>query len=215
MKLGIRAVLYTIRKWKKTMLIFCLLLSIATLVLSGLAIADAQEEQAEEVRGTTGASFTVERNVSTGGWSSGSGGSYSTQEYLTADMMEKIAEVDGIKGYNASIRTILCLSDSNGNWLEQMKPTGHAMVDCQFYSYGCINSEYHSLFLSGALVMCEGRGIDTSIDNGIVISKEMAEKHGLKVGDTIQAVNNPLSSDKTRELKIIGLFEIVADKTDE
>lgn len=197
------------------MLIFCLLLSIATLVLSGLAIADAQEEQAEEVRGTTGASFTVERNVSTGGWSSGSGGSYSTQEYLTADMMEKIAEVDGIKGYNASIRTILCLSDSNGNWLEQMKPTGHAMVDCQFYSYGCINSEYHSLFLSGALVMCEGRGIDTSIDNGIVISKEMAEKHGLKVGDTIQAVNNPLSSDKTRELKIIGLFEIVADKTDE
>ena len=215
MKLGIRAVLYTIRKWKKTMLIFCLLLSIATLVLSGLAIADAQEEQAEEVRGTTGASFTVERNVSTGGWSRGSGGSYSTQEYLTADMMEKIAEVDGIKGYNASIRTILCLSDSNGNWLEQMNPTGHAMVDCQFYSYGCINSEYHSLFLSGALVMCEGRGIDTSIDNGIVISKEMAEKHGLKVGDTIQAVNNPLSSDKTRELKIIGLFEIVADKTDE
>lgn len=215
MKLGIRAVLYTIRKWKKTMLIFCLLLSIATLVLSGLAIADAQEEQAEEVRGTTGASFTVERNVSTGGWSSGSGGSYSTQEYLTADMMEKIAEVDGIKGYNASIRTILCLSDSNGNWLEQMNPTGHAMVDCQFYSYGCINSEYHSLFLSGALVMCEGRGIDTSIDNGIIISKEMAEKHGLKVGDTIQAVNNPLSSDKTRELKIIGLFEIVADKTDE
>ena len=215
MKLGIRAVLYTIRKWKKTMLIFCLLLSIATLVLSGLAIADAQEEQAEEVRGTTGASFTVERNVSTGGWSSGSGGSYSTQEYLTADMMEKIAEVDGIKGYNASIRTILCLSDSNGNWLEQMNPTGHAMVDCQFYSYGCINSEYRSLFLSGALVMCEGRGIDTSIDNGIVISKEMAEKHGLKVGDTIQAVNNPLSSDKTRELKIIGLFEIVADKTDE
>lgn len=197
------------------MLIFCLLLSITTLVLSGLAIADAQEEQAEEVRGTTGASFTVERNVSTGGWSSGSGGSYSTQEYLTADMMEKIAEVDGIKGYNASIRTILCLSDSNGNWLEQMNPTGHAMVDCQFYSYGCINSEYHSLFLSGALVMCEGRGIDTSIDNGIIISKEMAEKHGLKVGDTIQAVNNPLSSDKTRELKIIGLFEIVADKTDE
>lgn len=63
--------------------------------------------------------------------------------------------------------------------------------------------------------MCEGRGIDTSIDNGIIISKEMAEKHGLKVGDTIQAVNNPLSSDKTRELKIIGLFEIVADKTDE
>ena len=59
MNLGIRAILYTVRKWKKTLLVFCLLLSITTLVLSGLAIADAQEEQAEEVRGTTGASFTT------------------------------------------------------------------------------------------------------------------------------------------------------------
>lgn len=37
MNLGIRAILYTVRKWKKTLLIFCLLLSITTLVLSGLA----------------------------------------------------------------------------------------------------------------------------------------------------------------------------------
>ena len=34
-----------------TLLVFCLLLAITTLVLSGLAIADAQEEQAEEVPG--------------------------------------------------------------------------------------------------------------------------------------------------------------------
>ena len=61
MNLGIRAVLHTARKWKKTLLLFSLLLFITTLVLSGLAIADAQEEQVEEVRSTTGASFTVER----------------------------------------------------------------------------------------------------------------------------------------------------------
>ena len=215
MNLGTRAVLHTARKWKKTLLLFGLLLAITTLVMSGLAIADAQEEQAEELRGTTGASFTVQRDTSTGGWSSGSGGSFSTQEYITPDMMEKIGAIDGIKGYNASIRTILCLSENNGQWLEQMEPTGHAMVDCQFYSYGCINSEYHSLFLSGALVMCDGKTIDASMDNGIVISKDMADKHGLRVGDTIQAVNDPFSSDKTMELEITGLFEIVADKTDE
>ena len=73
-----RAVLYTARKWKRTLLLFCLLLAITTLVLSGLAIADVQEEQAEKVRGTTGASFTVSRNTATGGWSSDGGGSYST-----------------------------------------------------------------------------------------------------------------------------------------
>ena len=215
MNLGTRAVLYTVRKWKKTLLVFCLLLAITTLVLSGLAIADAQEKQAEEVRGTTGASFTVSRNTATGGWSSDGGGSYSTQEYLTADKMESIAAINGIEGYNASIRTILCLSDRQGQWLEQMEPTGHAIVDCQFYSYGCINSKYHSLFLSGAMVMCEGKTIDSSVKNGIVISKDIADKHDLKVGDTIQAVNNPLSDDKTMNLEIVGLFEVVADKTDE
>ena len=72
MTLGTRAVLHTARKWKKTLLLFCLLLFITTLVLSGLAIADAQEEQAEELRGTTGASFSVERDVSTGGWTTDS-----------------------------------------------------------------------------------------------------------------------------------------------
>ena len=215
MNLVIRAVLYTARKWKKTLLLFCLLLAITTLVLSGLAIADVQEEQAEEVRGTTGASFTVSRNTATGGWSSDRGGSYSTQEYLTADKMESIAAINGIEGYNASIRTILCLSDRRGQWLEQMEPTGHAIVDCQFYSYGCVNSKYHSLFLSGAMVMCEGKTIDSSVKNGIVISKDIADKHDLKVGDTIQAVNNPLSDDKTMNLEIVGLFEVVADKTDE
>ena len=85
MNLGIRAVLYTARKWKKTLLLFCLLLAITALVLSGLAIADAQEKQTEEVRGTTGASFTVERDLSTGGWTSG----YSTQRFMTEDMIQK------------------------------------------------------------------------------------------------------------------------------
>ena len=89
MNLGLRAILYTVRKWKKTLLVFCLILSISTLVLSGLAIADAQEEQSEELRGVTGASFTVERNLSTGGWASGNGGSYSTQEFITDEMLQE------------------------------------------------------------------------------------------------------------------------------
>ena len=103
MNLGIRAVLHTARKWKKTLLVFFLLLAITTLVLSGLAIADAQEEQSEELRGVTGASFTVERNLSTGGWTSGNGGSYSTQEFISGEMLQEIASVDGIAGYDSSI----------------------------------------------------------------------------------------------------------------
>ena len=113
MNLGIRAILYSARKWKKTLLVFCLLLAITTLVLSGLAIADAQEEQAEEVRGTTGASFTVERDISTGGWN----GNYSTQEFMSEDMIQQIAAVDGIAGYDATLITLpRIFNDRVRNW---------------------------------------------------------------------------------------------------
>ena len=117
MNLGIRAILYSARKWKKTLLVFFLLLAITTLVLSGLAIADAQEEQAEEVRGTTGASFTVERNLSTGGWASENGGSYSTQEFISEEMIQEIASVEGVADYDASTGCLPQLSNAAGESL--------------------------------------------------------------------------------------------------
>ena len=92
--LGIRAVLNTVRKWKKTLLLFCLLLFITTLVLSGLAIADAQDEQSEELRGVTGASFTVNAN-----------NGYTLQP-VTDGMIAEIAAIDGVESYNTSQYTI-------------------------------------------------------------------------------------------------------------
>ena len=106
MNLGIRAILYSARKWKKTLLVFCLLLAITTLVLSGLAIADAQEEQSEELRGVTGASFTVSAN-----------NGYTLQP-VTDEMIEEIAAIDGVESYNTSQYTIANLYHQgrmNGN----------------------------------------------------------------------------------------------------
>lgn len=215
MNLGIRAVLHTARKWKKTLLLFCLLLSIATLVLSGLAIADAQEEQAEELRGTTGASFTVSRNTATGGWSSSGGGSYSTQEFLSDDMLDKIAQTDGIKGYNATITTILSLYGEDHRYLENTTPRGIEYVDSQYYSYGCVDSQYSSLFLSNTLSLVDGRQITMDDKDVILVSKDLAEKHNLKTGDKIQAVNDPNANDPAKNVEIVGIFDVVADKTDE
>ncbi len=80
----------------------------------GLAIADAQEEQAEELRGTTGASFSVERDVSTGGWTTDSHGTYSTQDFITEDMIQEIASVEGITAYDASIISMPALYTESG-----------------------------------------------------------------------------------------------------
>ena len=207
MNLGIRAILYSARKWKKTLLVFFLLLAITTLVLSGLAIADAQEEQAEEVRGTTGASFTVQRDTSTGGWSSGSNGSYSTQEFMTDDMIQQIASLDGVAGYDASLITLPLFYNSSDEMLKTEK--------YGFYSYGSYNSQYHELFLSGRFELVEGTHITDDMPNGIIISRQLAEWNNLKLGDTVTGIYYPENNTPAVDMEIVGIFDVVADKDDQ
>ena len=198
MNLGIRAVLYTARKWKKTLLVFFLLLAITTLVLSGLAIADAQEEQSEELRGVTGASFTVSAN-----------NGYTLQP-VTDEMIEEIAAIDGIESYNTAKWTLLNLFN-NGETMTVMD--GQEMTADIFYGTGCFDSEYSPLFLSGALRLTEGTHVSGE-GHGIILCKDVAEKHGLSLGDTIQIKNgNP--DDPLVECQIAGLFEVIADDDDE
>ena len=204
MNLGTRAVLYTVRKWKKTLLVFCLLLAITTLVLSGLAIADAQEEQAEEVRGTTGASFTVERDISTGGWTS----SYSTQRFMTGDMIQKIAATDGIAGYDATLITLPRFFNGKREPL-----TIEKNFSC--YCYGSYNSQYHELFLSGRFELVEGTHITDDLTNGAIISRQLADQNGLKIGDTVTGIYYPENNTPAVDMEIIGIFDIVADKDDQ
>ena len=204
MNLGIRAVLYTARKWKKTLLLFCLLLAITALVLSGLAIADAQEKQTEEVRGTTGASFTVERDLSTGGWTSG----YSTQRFMTEDMIQKIATTDGIAGYDATLITLPRFFNSKREPL---------VIETNFscYCYGSYNSQYHELFLSGRFELVEGTHITDDLTNGAIISRQLADQNGLKTGDTVTGIYYPENNTPAVDMEIIGIFDIVADKGDQ
>ena len=198
MNLGIRAILYTVRKWKKTLLIFCLLLSITTLVLSGLAIADAQEEQSEELRGVTGASFTVTAN---NGY---------TLNPVTDEMIDEIAAIDGIESYNASQWTVVNLFE-NDNAIEALE--GQEYTKDLFYGTGCFDSAYSPLFLTGALRLTEGHHV-TEGNGGIILYEGVAEKYGLSIGDTLEVKNgNP--DDPVVECEIAGLFEVIADDTDE
>lgn len=230
MNLGIRAFLYTARKWKKSLLLFCLLLSITTLVLSGLAIADAQEKQTEEMRGTTGASFTVERNLSTGGWTSGTYGSYSTQEFITDEMLQEISSIDGISGYDASIvsmptlyqdqkvQSTSCPVHSFCDWNSEQQGKEKLITNGKvhdFYTYGSVNTEYNDLFVSGRFKLVEGSHITEDVANGLIINRERAEVNDLEIGDTLEGRIDPYGEDPVIEMEIIGFFDIVADKDDE
>ena len=198
MHLGTRAVLHTARKWKKTLLLFCLLLFITTLVLSGLAISDAQEEQSEELRGVTGASFTVNAN-----------NGYTLQP-VTDEMIEEIATINGVESYNTSQYTIANLYHQD----TLMKGTDEREgVADLFYATGCLDSEYSPMFLTGALRLTEGRHV-TNGNGGIILYEGIAEKYGLSIGDTLEIKNgNP--DDPLVECEIAGLFEVIADGDDE
>lgn len=198
MSLCTRAVLYTTRKWKKTLIVFCLFLFIATLVLSGLAILDAQEEQTEELRGVTGASFTISSN---NGY---------TLNPITDEMIDEIASINGIESYNTAKWTIVNLFHNNSP-MKVME--GMEYTQDMFYGTGCFDSEYSPLFLSGALRLTEGDHVSGE-GHGILLCKDVAEKHDLSVGDTIEIKNgNP--SDPLVECKISGVYEVIADDSDE
>ena len=198
MTLGTRAVLHTARKWKKTLLLFGLLVFIVTLVLSGLAIADAQEEQSEELRGVTGASFTVSAN-----------NGYTLQP-VTDEMIEEIAAIDGVESYNTSHWTIVNLYNQD----TLMKGTDEReYVADLFYATGCFDSEYSPMFLTGALRLTEGRHV-TEGNSGIILYEGLAEKYGLSLGDTLEIKNgNP--GDPLVECEIAGLFEVIADNDEQ
>ena len=196
--LGIRAILYSARKWKKTLLLFALLVFIVTLVLSGLAIADAQEEQSEELRGVTGASFTVNAN-----------NGYTLQP-VTDEMIEEIAAIDGVESYNTSQYTIANIY--NQDTLMKGTDEREGVADL-FYATGCFDSEYSPMFLTGALRLTEGRHV-TEGNSGIILFEGLAEKYGLSLGDTLEIKNgNP--GDPLVECEIAGLFEVIADNDEQ
>ena len=102
-----RSILYLFRKWKVSILLLLILFMVVTLTLSGIAVLNAEEQKTEEFKEATGTSFSVERNYESGGMETDEkGNTYLTSDPITDDMIEKIASVEGIKAYNATVDSI-------------------------------------------------------------------------------------------------------------
>ncbi len=149
-------------------------------------------------------SFTVERDISSGGWTNG----YSTQKFITEDIIGKIAAVDGIAGYDASLITLPRFFNDRGEALVTVR-------NFSYYCYGSYNSNYHELFLSGRFELAEGSHISDDMTDGVVISKQLADRNKLKIGDTVTGIYYPESNTPAVDMKIVGIFDIVADKDDQ
>ncbi len=214
-----RSFLYVSRNISRTLLLFFILLIVASFVLSGLSIMNASENTSAELRGTTGASFRIERNLATGGSSDQGGGlSYNTQEYVTDKMIEDINKIEGIKAYTAQSISRLSLCDTAGKRMEAIKYTtkwDDVELNYIYNDIGSFYSEYNEKFLSNQFELTEGKHITPDDKEVIVISEDLAKKHNLKLGDKASLYRDSWTSgtidagDESREVEIIGIFKII------
>lgn len=201
-----RAFLYVTRKKGKSILLFFILLIMATFVLSGLSIEKAALLEQKKLRQTMGGIFELlpefsknnpyfrEINDEEGGVT------LYTERPLTQEMIDLILEIDGIKSCDADAQ-----SNVRPN-LEIFKgnvPLKGKLND-SVYARTVYSSETNAFFTSQRLQLIEGRHITNAEKYSAIISKELADKNGLKIGDSFS-----IKADCSVKIKIIGIYEIL------
>ena len=196
-----RAWLYIVRKRGKSILLFVILLVMATFVLTALALGNASKAAQQELRQSLGGSFLIGFDYTENNpylkVESVYGGTlvYSTQQ-ISPELVEQVRSIDGVNYCSATTESLAVLPS-----LDLF--AGNIPIEEEFRNsskiLGTWKSEELSRFTSGQLALTEGRHIMPGDKNKGLISKDLADKNGLKIGDVIQ-------TDKGVEIEIVGLF---------
>ena len=200
-----RAYLYVTRKKGKSILLFFILLIMATFVLTGLSIQKASQAAQKNLREALGGKFyiTVELSESNPYFRIVDDGEGSLEFYtelpVTQDMIGAIMEISGIEKYDASAQTLVStnLTIFSGN----VPLKGE--INNKVYARTVAGTENNSFFQSGIMELIEGKHITGNESNAAVISRDMADQNNLQIGDSIF-----LQADEETEVKIIGIYEI-------
>lgn len=235
-----RAFLYVTRKRTKTLLLFLLLLVIATLALSGAAVRDAAATAQLNVRQALGGIFTLQQNTSDPSkWVSSDVGSFGSSSYyggapLTVELASYIqSHVSGIRGYNAAYTSYVVPLNQSGGVLELLDTgedggglgsllAGYGDFNSTVTAYASTDTAFDSFFSGGYLELTEGRHF-TAADtpNAAIISQALADLNGLRIGDKLtlrmsefKASMMGYDAAKTCvEVEIVGFFRATAKST--
>lgn len=188
------------------LLIFTLLVTTALTVLSA---GRAVEQGTTNVKETVGGSIHIDLDSSEENMGAGTqnqwGTTYQYQgDFITEEIIAAISKADGVVDCNAE--------REGGYW--------GAAVDFEYYpsmfnisytEFGAaapydvtLNSKLDTNFLNGTYTLEEGRHITADDSYAVMISKELAEKNSLSVGDSITMYS--LDVDAQDTFKIVGIF---------
>ena len=205
-----RAIRYCWRQKIRSIILLLVFTLLASAALTALSIGHATAEGTEEVKKTVGASIRVEidsgnRNNYGPGTENANGMSYQYNgDYITQDVIDAIAKVKGVVSYSA---------ESEGGYYG-------AAVDFDYFpgvfnvnvsGYGqlvpytvTMNTGLNIKFLNGTYTLEEGRHITPEDSFAVLISKELAEKNHLSVGDTITLYS--LDTQREDAFEVVGIF---------
>ena len=206
-----RAVRYCWRQKIRSIILLLVFTLLASAALTALSVGHATAEGADEVKQTVGASIRIEIDSgNTDLYGSGSENEWGTAyqyngDYITQGVIDAIAKVDGVVNYSAE--------SEGGYWgagINFEYFTGSFNIDFTG-GYGqsvpytvTLNSELSANFLNGTYTLEEGRHIQPNDSYAVLISKELADKNGLSVGDDITMYD--LDSDSENTFEIVGIF---------
>ena len=207
-----RAFLYTMRKKTKTLILFLVLVTISTFILTGLSIYKAADDSALSLRQSVGGSIRLEldeNNRKNWQYQQAAGGML--VEYvgtpITDRDIQKIMSIDGVKAYNGIGDGDVYAKDFD--FISGIS-FGAEIDDSRLPSV--TNSEYFNFFTRKAFQLVEGRHIKEDDDHVVLISSAIAEKNNLKLGDTITVqccFDNGDYPDV--KLKVVGIYEYKGD----
>lgn len=193
-----RAFLYVARKRGKTVLLFVFLLTMATFILTGLSIRNASEAMQRNLRESLGGRFdimvdwedspyvvreVIEDNVfdEESGKTSYSYVMYSTEQFSPQDIAA-IRETAGVRYCDAKNESLVPFE-------ELALFPGTVPIDDKYRhrtkTYGVWSTEDIEWFTSGKYSLTEGRHITADDRYAAVISRDLADRSGLNVGDFI------------------------------
>ena len=206
-----RAIRYCWRQKIRSIIMLLVFTLLASAALTALSVGHATAEGTDEVKQTVGASIHIEIDSgNTDLYGSGSENEWGTAyqyngDYITQEVVDAIANVDGVVNYSAE--------SEGGYWgagINFEYFTGSFNIDFTG-GYGqsvpytvTLNSELSANFLNGTYTLEEGRHIQPDDSYAVLISKELADKNGLSVGDDITMYD--LDSDSENTFEIVGIF---------
>ena len=206
-----RAIRYCWRQKIRSAILLLVFTLLASSALIALSVGHAVAKGANVVKQTVGASIRIEIDSGNSGlYGSGAenewGTAYQYQgDYITQEVIDAIAKVDGV---------VDCSAESEGGYwgagVNFAYFTGAFNIDFTG-GYGqsvpytvTLNSELSANFLNGTYTLEEGRHIRPDDSYAVLISKELAGKNGLSVGDGITMYD--LDSDSKNTFEIVGIF---------